>query len=285
VGKMISIGLSGWGDHDEIYKTGIKPQAKLKEYNKYFSVVEVDSSYYAIQKDSLYDKWVSDTSDNFSFLVKAYQGMTGHTRQQYTEVETDIMFRNFMESISPVLKAGKLKAVLFQYPPWFECNRNNAALLRLTKERMGSIPAALEFRHQSWFSPEMREKTLLLMHEEGWIHSICDEPQVFPGSVPTILKPTNENLTIVRFHGRNTAGWISNGTTNWREVRYLYRYSYEEILEWKENLITLEKNSGEVCVIFNNNSGGDAASNALQLMDLLGLEPKQTPPLQMDMFE
>jgi uncharacterized protein YecE (DUF72 family) len=282
---VISIGLSGWGDHDEIYKTRVKPQEKLKEYNKYFSVVEVDSSYYAIHKDSLYDKWVSDTSDNFSFLVKAYQGMTGHTRQKYSEVDTEIMFQNFRESVSPVLQAGKLKAVLFQYPPWFECNRNNANLLRSTKERMGSIPVALEFRHQSWFSPEMREKTLLFMREEGWIHSVCDEPQVFPGSVPTILESTNEHLAMVRFHGRNTSGWTSSGTTNWREVRYLYRYSYEELHEWKENLLKLEKNTGEVCVIFNNNSGGDAASNALQLLDLLGLGPKQTPPLQLDMFE
>jgi uncharacterized protein YecE (DUF72 family) len=282
---MISVGLAGWGDHDKIYNAGVKPQERLKEYNKYFSLVEVDSSYYAIQKDVLFQRWVSETSDNFSFLVKAYQGMTGHTRQKYSEADTEIMFRDFRESISPVLEAGKLKAVLFQYPPWFECSRNNVTLLQLAKERMGSIPVALEFRHQSWFSPEMREKTLLFMRKEGWIHSICDEPQVFPGSVPTILKPTNEELTIVRFHGRNAAGWTSNGTTNWREVRYLYRYSYEELLEWKDNLMKLEEDTGEVCVIFNNNSGGDAASNALELMDLLGLEQNEFPPQQMDMFE
>jgi hypothetical protein len=40
---MISIGLAGWGDHDLIYSKEIKPQQKLKEYNKYFSIVEVDS--------------------------------------------------------------------------------------------------------------------------------------------------------------------------------------------------------------------------------------------------
>jgi uncharacterized protein YecE (DUF72 family) len=282
---MISVGLAGWGDHDKIYIAGVKPQEKLKEYNKFFSLVEVDSSYYAIQKDVLYQRWVSETSDAFSFIVKAYQGMTGHTRQKYSEADTEIMFRDFRESISPVLEAGKLKAVLFQYPPWFECSRNNVTLLQLAKERMGSIPVALEFRHQSWFSPEMREKTLLFMRNEGWIHSICDEPQVFPGSVPMVLKPTNEELTIVRFHGRNMSGWTSNGTTNWREVRYLYRYSYEELLEWKENLMKLEEDTGEVCVIFNNNSGGDAASNALELMDLLGLEQNEFPPQQMDMFE
>lgn len=282
---MISIGLAGWGDHDELYNNGIRSQEKLKEYNKYFSVVEVDSSYYAIHKDSLYRKWASDTSNNFSFLIKAYQGMTGHTRQNYSDAETDVIFQNFIESIKPVIEICKLKAVLFQYPPWFECNRDNVKLLRFTKERMGDIPVALEFRHQSWFSPEMKEKTLSYMLKEGWIHSICDEPQVFPGSIPTILKPTNKNLTIVRFHGRNTSGWTSSGTTNWREVRYLYRYSNDELMEWKENLLRLEKETDEVCVIFNNNSGGDAASNAFQLTNLLGLEGPELPPKQIDMFD
>lgn len=282
---MISIGLAGWGDHDLIYSKGVKPQQRLREYNKYFSVVEVDSSYYAIHKTELYERWISDTTINFTFLIKAYQGLTGHTRQNYSDEEMDIMFQSFRESINPVIEAGKLKAVLFQYPPWFECNRHNVDLLRLTKDRMKNIPLALEFRHQSWFSPEMREKTLHFMRKEGWIHSICDEPQVFPGSVPTILEASNEDLTILRFHGRNTKGWSSGGASNWREVRYLYRYSNEELLEWRDNLEYLQQKTKEVCVIFNNNSGGDAASNAFQLMEILGQETKDLPPQQIDLFE
>ncbi|MDD9270653.1 DUF72 domain-containing protein [Paenibacillus sp. GCM10023248] len=282
---MITIGLAGWGDHDDLYEIGTKPQDKLKVYNKYFSVVEVDSSYYAIHKESLFSKWAMDTSNEFTFLIKAYQGLTGHTRQPYTAEETDAMFHSFIESIEPVIRAGKLKAVLFQYPPWFDCNRDNVHLLRLTKERMGDIPVALEFRHQSWFSSEMKEKTLSFMMKEGWIHSICDEPQVFPGSVPTVLTPTNKTLTVVRFHGRNVSGWTSSSNANWREVRYLYRYNDEELLEWKKQLLKLEEETDEVCVIFNNNSGGDAASNAMRLSDLLGFEQKHLPPEQLDMFE
>lgn len=282
---MILIGLAGWGDHDQLYDLGTKPQERLKEYNKYFNVVEVDSSYYAIHKESLFDKWVTDTTDKFSFIIKSYHGMTGHSRQKFSELDTDVMFRDFKESIRPVLNAGKLKAVLFQYPPWFDCTRKNVEQLRSVKDRMEGIPVALEFRHHSWFTPEMKEKTLQFMREEGWIHSICDEPQVIPYSVPTILTPTNKDLTIVRFHGRNTGGWTSGRGSNWREVRYLYRYSVSELLEWQDNLIQLEKETTEICVIFNNNSGGDAASNALQLMELFGQERKQLPPEQLDMFE
>lgn len=284
---MISIGLAGWGDHEEIYLPGVKAQDKLRAYGNYFSVVEVDSSYYAIHKEGLYQKWAADTPAEFSFVIKAFQGMTGQTRQMYSEAETEEMFHSFKESIKPALEAGKVKAVLFQYPPWFECNRENVALLRAAKKRMGAIPVALEFRHQSWFSREMGEKTIAFMREEGWIHSICDEPQVLPGSVPTVLKPTSPRLTVVRFHGRNTSGWASNGARerDWREVRYLYRYSDEELLEWKENLLALERDTEEVCVIFNNNSGGDAAANALRLIELLGIARKELPPQQVDMFE
>ncbi|MBW7456527.1 DUF72 domain-containing protein, partial [Paenibacillus sepulcri] len=183
---MISIGLAGWGDHAKLYKAGIKPQERLKEYSKFFSLVEVDSSYYAIHKDSLYRKWAGDTSGHFSFVVKAYQGMTGHTRQAYSEDDLEVMFRDFRESIGPVIEAGKLKAVLFQYPPWFDCSRHNIAVLRSARKRMEDIPVALEFRHQSWFKPDMMQKTLTFMREEGWIHTVCDEPQVGDGSVPIV---------------------------------------------------------------------------------------------------
>ncbi len=149
---------------------------------------------------------------------------------------------------------------------------------------MESLPAALEFRHQSWFTPNMREKTLAFMEREGWIHSVCDEPQAGIGSIPAVLHPTHEELTVVRFHGRNVQGWNRNGQDNWREVRYLYRYSAEELLEWKDNLQRLLENTKQLCVIFNNNSGGHAAANARQLISLLGLDYDGLAPRQLDLF-
>lgn len=282
---MIRVGLAGWGDHDDLYVKGTPARDKLKVYSKQFPVVEVDSSFYAVQKADLYQRWAAETTDDFSFLIKAYQGMTGHLRGANPFPDTDSMFQAFKDSIEPVREAGKLKAVLFQYPPWFECDRNNVALLRAAKDRMGDIPVALEFRHQSWFAPDMMDKTLSFMQQEGWIHSICDEPQVEPGSVPTVLRPTDKQLTVVRFHGRNASGWSSGGSSNWREVRYLYRYNREELQEWRDNLRMLERDTEEICVIFNNNSGGDAAENAVEFMKLLDLEPGELAPKQLDLFE
>lgn len=277
---MISIGLTGWGDHD----LGEKGRGKLKVYSAHFPVVEVDSSFYAIQPQKNYAKWAEETPDGFSFIVKAYQGMTGHLRGENPFADSDDMFEAFADSIRPVQEAGKLKAVLFQYPPWFDCTKANVDELRYAKERMGTLPLALEFRHQSWFTPEMRDRTLSFMEREGWIHSICDEPQAGEGSVPTVLKPTHPEMTMVRFHGRNVSGWNQGGASNWREVRYLYRYNEEELMQWKEWLEELHTQVKEVCVIFNNNSGGDAANNAKQLIRMLGLDYEDLAPRQLDLF-
>ncbi|WP_133079862.1 DUF72 domain-containing protein, partial [Tetzosporium hominis] len=85
------------------------------------------------------------------------------------------------------------------------------------------------------------------------------------GSVPTVLRATNENKTLVRFHGRNKQGWMKpDGGKNWREVRYLYRYNQQELADWKKHLNELQQQSKDVFVLFNNNSGGDAADNGKQ---------------------
>lgn len=282
---MINIGLAGWGDHDDLYGQGTAPRDKLKIYSRYFSVVEVDSSFYAVQSEETYARWVQGTPDRFRFIIKAYQGMTGHSRGKSPYAGLAEMFQAFCRSIRPVAEAGKLKAVLFQYPPWFDCQRKHVQELREAKARMEGYPLALEFRHQSWFVPEMREKTLAFMEQEGWAHSICDESQAGPGSVPTVLHPTDPRLTIVRMHGRNAAGWNQGGSPDWRAVRYLYRYSREELAEWKAHLQQLLKSTREICVIFNNNSGGDAAVNALQMMELLGMNPPPLPPPRPEQME
>ncbi|CAG7652997.1 hypothetical protein PAESOLCIP111_06684 [Paenibacillus solanacearum] len=282
---MIRIGLAGWGDHDDLYGKGLPARDKLKVYSRYFPIVEVDSSFYAIQAAAQFERWASDTPAGFGFIVKAYQGMTGHLRGGPPFESTEAMFGAFRDSIAPLREAGKLKAVLFQYPPWFDCTRENVALVREARTLMGDVPVALEFRHQSWFAGEMRDKTLAFMRREGWIHSVCDEPQAGAGSVPTVLEATDPGLTIVRMHGRNVSGWNQGGAPNWREVRYLYRYNAEELLEWKQNAEKLLESTREVCIVFNNNSGGDAAGNAIELMQQLGMPTLEFAPKQLDLFE
>ncbi|MCP8968696.1 DUF72 domain-containing protein [Ectobacillus ponti] len=281
---MISVGVTGWGDHESLYPDKQSQRQKLPAYSRHFSIVELDSSFYAIQSLKNYQKWREETPADFSFVVKAYQGMTGHLRGDLPFPNVDAMFEAFLQSIEPLRAAGKLKAVLFQYPPWFDCQKKNVDMLIYTKQKMDGIPCAVEFRHASWFAPELRERTLLFLEKQRWVHTICDEPQTETASIPAVLQATHPDLTLVRFHGRNVHGWNNRRQSNWRAIRCLYRYNEQELQQWAAGLRRLEQQSKEICVFFNNNSGGDAADNAKQLMRILGLQRGEEEPEQIQLF-
>ncbi|MGN1401111.1 MAG: DUF72 domain-containing protein [Bacillus sp. (in: firmicutes)] len=282
---MIYIGLTGWGDHDALYGSDLPAKQRLQAYSEHFPTVEVDASFYAVQPRRNVEKWLSQTPASFRFIVKAYQGMTGHIRGEIPFPDKGEMFTAYLESIVPYKEQGKLAMVLFQFPPWFECNRENVNYLRWCKEKMGDCPVALEFRNQTWFSEPFYEKTLSFMEQSGWIHSICDEPQAGSGSVPTVLYPTHPDKTLVRFHGRNVHGWNKTGSNEeWRAVRFLYRYNKKELLEWKKHLLALQNKTKDIYVVFNNNSGGDAADNARELIEAMNIAYTGLAPRQMDLF-
>lgn len=281
---MIYIGVTGWGDYDSLYPDHTPPRDKLKEYAGHFPTVEVDTAFYAIQPKRNAVKWVNDTTDSFQFIVKAYQGMTGHQRGDIPFTTRQEMFEAFKDSLEPYIEAKKLAMVLFQFPPWFDCKRENVEYLRWCKNVMGDLPSALEFRHQSWFTPRYRQHTLDFMKEQKWIHSICDEPQSGEGSIPTILETIDSEKLLIRFHGRNVHGWQKRQGQNWQEVRYLYRYNQHELQEWADTIRKLAKESANVYVLFNNNSGGDAADNAKEMINLLDIKYEDLAPRQLDLF-
>jgi uncharacterized protein YecE (DUF72 family) len=281
---LIYIGVTGWGDQDSLYPGPISSRDKLKAYAGHFPIVEVDSAFYAIQPKRNAEKWVNETPSNFQFIVKTYQGMTGHMREEIPFENKQAMFRSFKESLDPYIESKKLAMTLFQFPPWFRCIRENVEYLRWCKHEMGDIPCALEFRHQSWFLPEYRQKTLDFMAREKWIHSICDEPQSGEGSIPTVLRVTTPDKVLVRFHGRNVHGWQKRSGEDWREVRYLYRYNQQELEAWADSIQELSKDSRDVYLLFNNNSGGDAADNAKEMINLLEIEYQDLAPRQLDLL-
>lgn len=283
---MIQIGLTGWGDHDSIYAADTRTHEKLQEYSSHFPVVELDSSFYAVQPIRNMEKWVKETPENFQFIVKAYQGMTGHDREEKENpFETkEEMFQAFRESVEPLQKAGKLGAVLFQFPPWFDCRQEHVQYIRYCKQQMKGIPVALEFRQQTWYEERFQQQTLDFMKQEGWIHTIADEPQAGVKSVPFVPVVTVKEKAIIRLHGRNVHGWNYSGNANWRKVRYLYEYSEKELTAIAKEVKRLEKQCKEVIVLFNNNSGGYAAGNAKQLQQMLGIEFDGLASQQLGLF-
>ena len=280
---MFQVGVTGWHDHTSLYPPRTGAGNKLSIYSKYFSVVEIDASFYAVQPQKNYEKWVAQVPAHFSFVIKTQQAVTGHVKgKNFDQLKEEI--HAFRQSIQPVVDAGKLKAVLIQFPPQFAYNPKSINYLRFVKRELEGLPCALEFRNQTWFNYENRQATLNFMRKEGWIHVIVDEPQVGTGSCPTVLEATHKALTLIRFHGRNVSGWNPVNKENWRKVRFLYRYSDPELEEIAAAVKHLASQTKEICLIFNNNSGGDAADNARTMMKLLGLSYNEEILSQMALF-
>ncbi|SDZ60102.1 Uncharacterized conserved protein YecE, DUF72 family [Evansella caseinilytica] len=282
---MIWVGLTGWGDHDSLYQNARPAKDKLAAYAGHFPTVELDSSFYAVPPRRNVEKWIQETPENFTFVVKAYQGITGHQRGEIPFQSKKEMFDAFIQAVEPLKQAGKLAMVLCQFPPWFDCRKENVDYLRYCRSKFKDVDAALEFRHQSWFTDTYKEKTLEYMKKECWIHSICDEPQAGERSIPFVPEVTTQEKTLVRLHGRNVYGWNKPADgQEWRDVRYLYDYNSEEIAELSSKITAIAEGTQECFVLFNNNSGGHAAGNAKQFIEQIGIKYRGLAPRQLDLF-
>lgn len=281
---MIKIGLTGWGDHPDIYSTHLSKKNRLFDYSGHFPIVEVDTSFYAIPSVQNVEKWISETPDQFQFIVKAYQGITGHLRDD-NPYESDFeMFQSFRESLNAFQRAGKLGLVLVQFPPWFSCIKKNVEQILYIKEQLQGYPIAIEFRNNTWYSSNNQREMLEFLSKNGLIHTICDEPQAGVGSVPFVMEVTAKKA-LVRIHGRNVYGWNASSSPNWREVRFLYDYNDEELMELAQKIKKIEQKCNEVYVLFNNNSGHHAAKNAKTLQRMLNIQYDGLSPKQLDLFE
>jgi uncharacterized protein YecE (DUF72 family) len=283
---MIQIGLTGWGDHPDLYSTESRNSEKLLDYSAHFPVVELDAAFYAIQPERNIRKWISETPETFQFVVKAYQGITGHHRGDLPFESTKEMFNLYKASIHHLQQANKLSMILVQFPPWFDCQKKHVEYIKTVKEHLQEFPIAIEFRHQSWYYSQFKEKTIDFLKQNDFIHSVCDEPQAGKGSIPIIPIATSNEHVLLRLHGRNIHGWRNRGNDQeWREVRYLYDYNEAELNEIAQVVHCLKSQAKQVTVLFNNNSGGHAAKNAKQFMKNLHIHYKGLNPKQLDIFE
>ncbi len=70
----------------------------------------------------------------------------------------------------------------------------------------------------------------------------------------------------------------------WRDVRYLYDYNEQELIDLAQKAQILAQKAKKVYVIFNNNSGGHAANNAKTYQRLLNIEYEGLAPQQLKLF-
>lgn len=281
---MITIGLTTWTEHPALIGGEDRP-VTLTEYAGRLPVVELDTPFYGIPKDTTIAKWQAQVPEGFQFILKANQVMTGHDRQ-VTSPTPDLasVFAAYRQAVAPLEKKGQLLTILFQFPPFFSRTTANIQYLREIRTWMGTLPIAVEFRNPSWFvTPGLTADVMAYLKSLNMTNVTTDEPHNLNDGIPLNETVTTPHLAVFRLHGQNAQGWFNQGAS-WRKTRTLYRYREDELQALATRVRRVAAQAQDVCVIFNNNSGRDAAPNALRLQAILGLEWINLAPQQLDLF-
>jgi uncharacterized protein YecE (DUF72 family) len=283
----IRVGTASWTDHEPFYppeydKAAMKSQ-RIAFYARYFDLAEVDSTFYHLQPARNFALWADRTPDDFAFDVKAYGELTWHHREDDGTPITPSAdtFRQFSEMIQPMREAGKLRALLFQFPPWFTFSPERMEYLGTVREMLPDDTLAVEFRHRSWVEGDHGAETRATLEEHHLAYCAVDEPQIGSGSVPPVVMLTDPRFSMVRFHGRNTKMWYGKGLSSSRD-RFDYLYGRAELEPWADRIKRIAERLGdgaEVHVIANNNARNYGIVNALDFQELLGQTLGKGQPL------
>jgi uncharacterized protein YecE (DUF72 family) len=293
----ILIGTSSWTD-----KTLIKdghfypPEAKTAEkrlqyYSLQFPLVEVDSTYYFPPSEQNSALWIERTPKDFTFNIKAYSLLTNHPtrpnsiykdlqdaippdkknvyREQLPDEVVEEVWQRFRDALMPLHSAGKLGAVLFQFPQWFVISKASKRYIEEVAARLPDFRVAVEFRHKSWMREDNVEETLGFLRERNLPYVAVDMPQGFDSSLPPIAEATADDLSMVRFHGRNTKNWNMKSET--ATPRFQYLYTREELEPWVPKVEALAEQTRETHVLMNNCYRDFGVRNARDLGDMLDL--------------
>lgn len=297
MGKVL-VGTSSWTDETLVKEGNFYPaeartaEARLRFYATQFPLVEVDSTYYFPPSERNAELWIERTPPDFTFNVKAYSLLTNHPtridslykdlrerlpdsvapgrniyREHLQDAIVDEVWQRFHDALMPLHSAGKLGAVLFQFPQWFVIGRKSREYVLECASRLSDFRIAVEFRHRSWMSEENREETLGFLEEHALPYVCVDMPQGFESSVPPIVAATADDLAFVRFHGRNSNVWDAKRITASERFRYLY--SEDELREWLPRVRTLTAQARETHLLMNNCYRDHAVNNARELRQLL----------------
>jgi uncharacterized protein YecE (DUF72 family) len=298
VGKgQVRSGTASWTDPTMtvpgvFYPEGVStPEERLKYYASQFSMVEVDATYYALPYKRMAESWAERTPADFVFDIKAHALMTGQPtevgrlpkaikeelpselkekkriyRKDMPSELLDAVYKQFREALDPLLDAGKLGAVLVQFPKWVFPSNEARELILETRERLG-VPIAVEFRHGSWFNEKNAERTVRFLQDNKIPYVAVDEPQGFKSSVPPVVVPTNEELAVFRFHGRNKENWEKKDISPSERFRYLY--DEDELADWTPKIAAVARATKQTHVVFNNCYSNYGTTNAREAAKLL----------------
>jgi len=240
----LRIGTSGWTYADwrgSFYPEDLKQKEFLRYYSRHFSTTEINYSFYHLPKTTTYQNWAALVPGDFLFAVKASRFITHIKRLEGVEEA----WQTFLERAAVLEK--RLGPILLQFPPSFKERMDLLNhFLRLSGE-LTRARLAFEFRHASWFSPDVLEA----LHEFGAALVIAQSER-YPQApcVPTA------DFVYLRFHGPGQL--------------FASRYSEAQLRPWAERIRGWLREGRTVYAYFNNDFHGHAIANARQLARLAG---------------
>ncbi|QCQ92797.1 DUF72 domain-containing protein [Rhodococcus sp. SGAir0479] len=269
----VRVGISGWvypGWRGGFYPSGLVHRSELRYAAERLTSIEINGSFYALQKPSSYAKWRDETPNDFVFAVKGGRYITHIRRLRDVEVP----LANFFAA-GVLALGGKLGPILWQLPP------NMGFDADLLDEFLGRLPrttteaAALAARHDG-----------KLADDRVFLTPDADRPVRHALEVrhPSFAAP--EVVPIARRHGvalvlADTAGrfpWIDESTTDFRYARLhgdakLYESGYTDAAldVWADRVERWTADGQDAFVYFDNDIKGYAPFDAMGLLKRLGV--------------
>ena len=263
--NKIRIGPAGWAYKDwegVVYpqKPGVRFDP-LEYLAKFFNTIEINSSFYRPFTVSTAKSWASRVAEarDFMFTAKLHRVFTHERGKATAEDEKEVR-----EGMDALRSAGKLGAVLLQFPWSFKNKDDERVYLTKLLDRFKDYPLVLEIRHSSWNNPQIYQ----WLEELGVGICNVDQPLFKKSIKPADV--TTSQIGYVRLHGRNYQDWFRQKAP--RDDRYNYLYSIDELEPWITRIKEIAAKTKESYVITNNHFRGQAVVNALEIKATLDEE-------------
>lgn len=215
----------------------------LHRYAQIFNAVEINSSFYRNHLPATYRRWSRDVPESFRFSVKFPRSITHQSRLE----ACGGLLPEFLAGVAEL--GARLGCLLLQLPPGLPWDPGLVLPFFAQVRRMHDGPVACEPRHPSWFQPDV-DRALSMHH----IARVAADPAL---SLRARVPAGDRQLQYLRLHGapRMYYDGYTDQTIRRLALR-LQRPSAETTQRW--------------CV-FDNTAAGHAATNALSLLNRLGV--------------
>lgn len=266
---MIRIGTAGWAYKD--WRGIVYPERKPRGFHElaflagYFDLVEINVTFYRPLTAKTAESWLQFVNANrdFRFTAKLWRGFT-HDRNATPADE-----REFKEGLAPLLEAGRLGALLLQFPAAFRNTEESRDYVTRLRAQFTEYPLVLEVRHASWAAPGTLD---FLANLEIGLCNI-DQPLFKSSLKPSALATSPTGY--IRLHGRNYRSWFTENSHVGE--RYDYLYSPQELGPWIDRIQAVNQSAENTYVVTNNHYLGKAVVNALEISSILKNQPVSAP--------